>query len=162
MSNEETLQEYNERLEENNVSLANVLTTINNLPEAGSGTSSSSDIYSTEERVIGVWIDGRPLYRRYIDYGNLSNTIKDINLTDYGIDANEVKFYEVYKRDPSGVMCNITPQFLAMNGGLICRVILYKDEWGTNILRIAAGDSNTSDLTKHTAYAILTYTKSTD
>ena len=37
--NKETIQEYNERLEENNVSLANVLTTINNLPEAGSGGS---------------------------------------------------------------------------------------------------------------------------
>lgn len=61
--NKETLQEYNEKLEENNVSLANVLTTINNLPKAsGSG---SSDIYSTEETVIGTWISGKPIYRNF-------------------------------------------------------------------------------------------------
>lgn len=62
MSNEETLQEYNERLEENNTSLANVLETINNLPEASGG--SSIDVYSTEEvKTNKVWIDGRPIYR---------------------------------------------------------------------------------------------------
>lgn len=64
MSNEETLQEYNERLEENNVSLANVLTTINNLPSSSGG--GASNIYSTEEIVIGTWIDGKPLYRKVI------------------------------------------------------------------------------------------------
>lgn len=37
MSNKETIQEYSERLEENNTSLDDILTTINNLPEAGSG-----------------------------------------------------------------------------------------------------------------------------
>ena len=42
--NKETLQEYNEKLEENNVSLANVLTTINNLPERGTGGGSRSII----------------------------------------------------------------------------------------------------------------------
>ena len=160
MSNKETLQEYNEKLEENNVSLVNVLDTINNLPTANNNN--SADIYSTEERVIGTWIDGRPLYRRYIDIGNLSQTNTDVNLTDYGIDAHEVKFYRVYKFAPDGVMCDITPQFLSMAGGLICRTILYKDEWGTNILRISVGSGQVGDITGHTAYGILEYTKTTD
>ena len=74
MSNEETLQEYNGRLEENNVSLANVLETINNLPSSSGG--SSSDIYSTEETIVGTWIDGRPLYRKVViidDIGDAGN-----------------------------------------------------------------------------------------
>lgn len=66
--NKETLQEYNGKLEENNVSLANVLTTINNLPETSSG--GSSNIYSTEERRVGTWIDGKPLYRKVVDLGS--------------------------------------------------------------------------------------------
>ena len=44
MSNEETLQEYNTRLEENNTSLDDILTTINNLPEGGSSGGSRSII----------------------------------------------------------------------------------------------------------------------
>lgn len=80
MSNEETLQEYNERLEENNVSLANVLTNIKNLPSSGGG--SSSDVYSTEETVIGTWIDGKPLYRKVISV-DVSSFTTEVNNIDY-------------------------------------------------------------------------------
>ena len=73
MSNEETLQEYNERLEENNVSLANVLTTIKNLPSSSGG--GTSDIYSTEETVIGTFLD-KPLYRKVIA---VNRTFKDMD-----------------------------------------------------------------------------------
>jgi hypothetical protein len=82
MSNEETLQEYNERLEENNVSLANVLETINNLPSSSGGN--SSNIYSTEETLIGTWIDGKPLYRKVVNYGNL-NDVKGTKSVEHGI-----------------------------------------------------------------------------
>lgn len=34
---------------------------------SSSGSASSRDIYSTEEMVIGTWIDGRPLYRRVFE-----------------------------------------------------------------------------------------------
>ena len=60
--NKETLQEYNTRLSENNNSLDDILTTINNLPERGTG-GGSLDIYSTEETVIGTYLD-KPLYRK--------------------------------------------------------------------------------------------------
>ena len=42
--NKETLQEYNTRLSENNTSLDDILTTINNLPERGTGGGSSRSI----------------------------------------------------------------------------------------------------------------------
>ena len=74
MSNEETLQEYNTRLEENNTSLANVLTTINNLPSSSSG--SSSEIYSVEETMTNrVWTDGKPIYRKVFSgaFGTITN-----------------------------------------------------------------------------------------
>lgn len=32
------------------------------------------EVYSTEEQIIGVWIDGKPLYRKVIDLGTLPNT----------------------------------------------------------------------------------------
>jgi len=42
-------------------------------------------IYSTEERVIGVWKDGRPLYQKTVDFGALpNNTTKTVsyNISD--------------------------------------------------------------------------------
>lgn len=81
--NKETLQEYNTRLAENNTSLDDVLTAINNLPEGGSG-GGSSEVYSLEEKRIGTWVDGKPLYRKVIltDTINLSkgnNTLADFD-----------------------------------------------------------------------------------
>lgn len=32
------------------------------------------NIYSTDEKVIGRWIDGKPLYQKTIDFGKLPNT----------------------------------------------------------------------------------------
>ena len=113
--------------------------------------------YSTEETVVGTWEDGRPLYRKYIDIGNLaSSNSKDVNLTTYGIDASEVQFMEVYKKDSSGIKTSINPVFVTMAGAVVCRTILYQ-EGSTNILRIANGTSQ--NLSTHTAYAILYYTK---
>ena len=58
-----------------------------------------SEVYSTEEQVIGTWIDGKPLYRKVIvdttkseidlssiniDYINLSKSVFEI----YGITVN--------------------------------------------------------------------------
>lgn len=84
--NKETLQEYNGKLEENNVSLTNVLTTINNLPTASGG--GSSDIYSLEETVIGTWL-GKPLYRKVISFQKsdfINNTVHLIhNISDIDV-----------------------------------------------------------------------------
>lgn len=37
------------------------------ISQASLSSTSSQDIYSTEEQVIGWWIDGRPLYRRVVN-----------------------------------------------------------------------------------------------
>ena len=34
---------------------------------ANGGGSGSENVYSTEETVIGTWIDGKPIYRRVIE-----------------------------------------------------------------------------------------------
>jgi len=40
--------------------------------------------FSTEERVIGTWIDGKPIYQKTIDFGGLpNNTTKTVN---HGVD----------------------------------------------------------------------------
>ena len=100
MSNKETLQEYNNKLIQNNEDLQTVISIINNLPTAGSGEDISEElidydtklsiqettlvdivntlknkasetttvidakVYSTEEKVVGKWVDNKPLYRK--------------------------------------------------------------------------------------------------
>lgn len=40
----------------------------------------AGDVYSTDERVVGTWIDGKPLYEKTVDCGSLPNaTFKDVN-----------------------------------------------------------------------------------
>ena len=39
----------------------------------------AKEVYSTEEQVVGTWIDGKPIYRKVIDCGALPNaTAKEI------------------------------------------------------------------------------------
>lgn len=118
------------------------------------------DIYSDEERVIGRWVDGRPLYQKYIYIGELTNGITDTHLDDYGIKAHEVRFHQVYKMGPDGILCLISPQFMSMAGQVIVRVLLYQEDSGFNVLRVATGEG--MDVEGHTAYAIVTYTKPDD
>lgn len=118
------------------------------------------DIYSDEERVIGRWVDGRPLYQKYIYIGELTNGITDTHLDDYGIKAHEVRFHQVYKMGPDGILCLISPQFMSMAGQVIARVLLYQEDSGVNVLRVATGEG--MDVEGHTAYAIVTYTKPDD
>lgn len=48
----------------------------------------SRDIYSTTERVIGTWINGKPLYRKVVSFGTLpNNNTKTVahNISNIGI-----------------------------------------------------------------------------
>ena len=41
--------------------------------------------YSTEEKVVGTWIDGKPIYRKVVQYNKPSTGGVNINLSDFGI-----------------------------------------------------------------------------
>ena len=43
------------------------------------------EIYSTEEKVVGTWIDGKPIYRKVVQYNKPSTGELNINLSDFGI-----------------------------------------------------------------------------
>lgn len=156
MSNEETLQEYNERLEENNVSLANVLTTIKNLPSSGGG--SSSDIYSTEETVIGTWIDGQPLYQRTFEITTtttdtrkyLSDELGLTNLKNVWIDES-ASFIDYNGITKAGIQSVNT--FLSTGDYKTC----YIDANGRLALKTGSGANMTLYWT-----VTLRYTKTTD
>lgn len=45
------------------------------------------EVYSTEEQVVGTWIDGKPIYRKVIETGEISNST-DENTWNISIASN--------------------------------------------------------------------------
>jgi len=51
-----------------------ILPYLGGMPEMVANKFSKGDLYSTEEKMIGQWIDGKPLYQKVVNLGNLPNT----------------------------------------------------------------------------------------
>lgn len=110
------------------------------------------DVYSTTETIIGKWIDGKPIYRKVIDCGNLpNNTIKYVthNISNinyvtkiYLAVSTGTSFYNTNMQGISGMYSE---------GVVIARVVSDNIQIGT-----------TYNYSGHTAYAIIEYTKTTD
>lgn len=110
-------------------------------------------IYSDEEREIGVWRDGKPLYQKTIDVGMLPNrATKTVNYDVANVDAI-VKIFGIG---------------IATTGG--CCPIPFSDDYSSagNILLDANTSSGTirlisqSDKSPFHGYITIQYTKTTD
>lgn len=117
--------------------------TINNESILGSGNIdiNSLETYSTSETIVGTWIDGKPLYRKVINIGNLTNSsTKSVahGLTNYTL------------RNISGGCSNGTT-FVGISG--------FNDEIYVNT---NVNWSTKTDRRNYVAYVILEYTKTTD
>ena len=120
--------------------------------EAIANKFSKGDLYSTDEKMIGQWTDGKPLYQRVFDFGALPNkSTKDVlhNISDidvvvsaigiaYGANTN---FYPIPYTSPDSLGDNILMTV------------------STTYVRIMTG-YNRSNLTN--CYIVLQYTKTTD
>ena len=111
-----------------------------------------SDIYSEEERLIGRWTDGKPLYQKTVDCGALpNNTTKTV---DSGLNNVQVKSMFGYAMESSGW---IIPLPFVPAGNINERCMLQFSD--TNSIRIYT-NSNLSSYAS--SYITLQYTKTTD
>lgn len=111
---------------------------------------SSYDVYSTEEKEVGVWVDGKPLYQKTIDFGALpNNTSKSVS---HGI-ANIEKIVHAFGIGVSATSFLIIP-FVTVESGRY-QVGL---EVSTTDVKIYT-DYNRSSLY---GYVTIQYTKTTD
>lgn len=148
--NKETLQEYNTRLAENNTSLDDILTTINNLPEGGS-SGGSSDIYSLEETVIGTWL-GKPLYRKVIDFGPLPDNAS-VTIEHNIIDLDKiVRLYGSAIREDKEIL---PIPYTVVNADNVGGILTYAT---ATIINLRTSNNRSS----YNAYMTLEYTKTTD
>ena len=106
--------------------------------------------YSTDEKIIGTWIDGKPIYQKTIDCGAMPNsTLKSIphNVSNMGLLIRE--FGVAYKSDYSDM------------------VPLPSSTSGSNTLCCSANTTNiklitVTNLSQYNAYVTIQYLKTTD
>ena len=108
-----------------------------------------SDVYSTDEKVVGKWIDGRPLYRKTYSAGALpNNTQKDIvTLTD-----EEVKRMYGIAIDTTEGSIDCRPLPMADAGSISNNIRI---DVTNNILNIKTGASWSS----YVGFVTIEYTK---
>lgn len=114
----------------------------------------AKNVYSTTEQVVGIWIDGKPLYRKVLSVTGLpGNTIKSIayNITN----LNEIWIENGFaKRD----VRIITLPMVGYNGSLTDTVDIWVEKQ-ENVVKLYS-NSDWGDI--WIFYVIINYTKTTD
>ena len=110
-----------------------------------------SNIYTEEERIIGCWVDGRPIYQKYIDIGDISGS----ELNNYDVSSLNINFLVYADVNYYQTNVNNTELWYSASSGADSRVLGISSDhtkllcWGT-----------------HSAFRytklILRYTKTTD
>lgn len=115
----------------------------------------NAEVYSTTEvKTNSVWIDGKPIYRKVIDIGNLPNNSSKSIAT--GIDFNYATLVKLYgfAKFSSNNICFPLP--LASPAVLGYAIMINVDN--SNNVVVSTG----TDRSSYSGYVIIEYTKTTD
>lgn len=114
------------------------------------------DNYSTTERVIGTWIDGKPLYQKTFDFGALPNSaLKDVA---HGIaNVAMIWVYDGFCYQPNG---DYFAQLI--NTAPVSGTADNKGEWYFGCSSTYIRCLTAQDRSNYSAYVTLRYTKTTD
>ena len=113
------------------------------------------DIYSTEEQVIGKWIDGKPLYRKVI---NAKPTISNSSYQTISIKHNISDLKNVYKCNAFLHNTGNTQTYILPVETSATQAIGISEINSTNIIMYSKNDTWSGWI----AEIILEYTKTTD
>lgn len=124
-------------------------------PSGGGGESGGTceDVYSTEERRIGTWIDGKPIYRKVRPISlknNTGNQQFDIGLTDVDV-VTDLKVIVKMATTSTGWFVS---NYMTTGGSVSCGIRLDYLLW-VSVLTF-------NDIAGQPAFAIVEYTKTTD
>lgn len=109
--------------------------------------------YSTDEQKIGTWIDGKPIYRKVVNFGNLpNNNSKKVTISIANVNL-VTKLYGVRKN-----VSEYSPLPMYYSGNYYETLVLNHNDNTINGITIRTG----SDRTSETAIIIIEYTKTTD
>ena len=133
-----------------------ILPYLGGMPEMVANKFSKGDLYSTEEKMIGQWIDGKPLYAKTFYISSLPNN----TTADYTLDVSNVEYIaevtgvaRVYDSVTNENIIRPLPYIASSSIGLWTDT-----KNGVTVATISAN----SDRHDHEAYIMLKYTKTTD
>lgn len=107
-------------------------------------------IYSTEERCIGVWKDGKPLYEKTVDFGTLpNNTTKDVAHNIANVDNIWVFDGFVYDGNGNSFQTNRPTN-------------AFTYQWETKADRTNVSIQDFADFSAFSGFVVVRYTKTTD
>ena len=116
----------------------------------------NSTSYSTTEQVVGTWIDGKPIYRKVVDFGALPNaTTKSVAHNIANIDFI-VNVWGMAKRENTDNDVNFFPINESRPLNNIDAIGLFASETSV-IIQTGANRSNVP-----ITYVVIEYTKTTD
>ena len=114
------------------------------------GAESEPIIYSEEEREVGVWTDGKPLYQKTINFGTLPTGVEK-TITHNISNIDHVVSCTAIAKNPNG----ITLQIPYVNSGT--------DRVGVFVTNTSVGISSSTNLSAYSeTYITIQYTKTTD
>lgn len=114
----------------------------------------NKQIYSTNEQVIGTWVDGKPLYRKVLNFGSLPNAgTKDISVGSTNI--NQVIDLRGFAFNSAGATM---PLPYPHNSNVTQNVTMSYSGGSNGVIYVATE----SDRSSFSAYVIVEYTKTTD
>ncbi len=108
-------------------------------------------IYSYEERLVGTWVDGKPLYEKTVNFGALPNaTTKEV---PHGIEnADVIWIHDGFSQTSTGEFAQLN----AMGTNSLSQVIIFMVDH-TKIISITG-----TNRLGYKSYVTLRYTKTTD
>lgn len=118
----------------------------------------NSEIYSTEERRIGKWIDGKPLYRRTFNIPR--TTIDQNNPTTITLlnnnNLNPINMYGIIKYASSGLV-------YPLGGSTNRDTVGHQVRWSTNaLLQVIISTIQKAEGSVESGYVTFEYTKTAD
>ena len=121
----------------------------NSLVEAG-------EVYSTEERVVGTWIDGKKIYQKTIFVGSLSTGSANVNHGVSNLDCLIQTFGTAYRAD--GLKFAIP--VLDCSNTTTWRIVIHGENSGKLLIDVGSGFTGNYALSNITI--TIRYTKTTD
>ena len=128
--------------------------------DGGSGGGSSGEVYSTEEKAVGVWIDGKTVYERSVSgtFPDTANTNNEATLTLISLVGTELSFDTVVS-----LHANVytTLGWISIGIGDPVRNIVARVT-DKKLTLMSLGASSTQYVLGRKAAATIRYTKTTD
>lgn len=122
--------------------------------EEAAAAGGAGKVYSTEETRIGTWIDGKPLYRRYLE-GTLPRNSNVNHIISFPAEC-EVKMYQSYFERSDGFS---TGTFCSPNSSFNSQSWI---DMQNHRLSVQVGSNYLSYIGGRKCWLIIEYTKTTD